>query len=62
MAQILCLLEERTNYFGFRSHRTFQEFLAGRHLLNEYKVEETRQFVQKIALSPIKKFGKSRCV
>ena len=52
LAQNVCLLEEtRPNYFGFRSHRTFQEFLAGRHLLNEYKVEELRQFVQKIALS-----------
>ncbi len=30
------LLEEQDRRFGFRSHRTFQEYLAGRYLAREY--------------------------
>jgi formylglycine-generating enzyme required for sulfatase activity len=56
MAQNACLLEEtQPNHYGFRSHRTFQEFLAGRYLMTDFAPNDLQKlvgFVRGIAQSP----------
>ncbi len=56
IAKNACLLEEtQENYYGFRSHRSFQEYLAGRYLVKEYApydLDKLARFVREAAASP----------
>lgn len=55
MSKNACLIEEtQENYFGFRSHRSFQEFLAGRYLAHEYApydLDRQAAFIRQVARS-----------
>ncbi len=55
MAKNACLIEEtQENYYGFRSHRSFQEFLAGRYLAQEYApydLDKLIEFIRQVARS-----------
>ncbi len=55
IAKNACLLEEtQENHYGFRSHRAFQEFLAGRYLVRGYPKSQLNAFIQAVAVSPNK--------
>jgi formylglycine-generating enzyme required for sulfatase activity len=55
IAKNACLLEEtQENHYGFRSHRSFQEYLAGRYLVKEYApydLDKLARFVREAVAS-----------